>query len=473
MKLNKYIRQLILTYSRSKKKYSIIEILKDLKQKGKRSLYRLWLGQEAAARVRQMGLLPYDKKNTGAIYKAILDILYEETDLVDVLEALNLNKGNIDKTVIEEAEKIIKSNSGLIREILKGRVDNEIINNILAEDKTYEHELAQWRRAYSSQASKFIKELALGLALIFMNVSLQAKGAVPQTDPVTIAAPKNRAELVVNNVPENTTKHIIIREFKTKVDSIKLQEGFKVFYNSLKLTGLPEGEQLLTKLYKRAVFYTNHMNKFDYKFGNSKSIYNTLLRSDSNDVYVKTVRDLFIASVAGGALERAWEITDHYGFTNDEVNEIILALSTHSYSVEFINVVGNKPTNRFSNVINIKITLKNQQLAVLTVKIESLGTFDFYDPKNRNIARELRNNFVTAILEDGITNTYGFYMLLPNGIDETSHSVHYLGIVFKVSVQAYKVSQEAADSSSSSIGMAKLKNKDSRMFRKRKKYSWM
>jgi len=202
----------------------------------------------------------------------------------------------------------------------------------------------------------------------------------------------------------------------------------------------------------------------------------TTSQNNQKDIYVATVRDLFIASVAGGALERTWEIMNHHGFTDKEIEAITLALSTHTYTVKFHHVDSNDTTTNFSNVITIEIPLENNQLAELTLKIEGLSTFNYESLKSKggDIARGLRADFVTARIENDITDTYGFYMILPNGVNTTTNTIHYLGIVFKVNVKAHKVSKAAAsDGTSSTMGMAKLKNKYSRMFRKRKKYDWM
>ena len=474
MKSNAYIRRLIKTYSENETKYSIIEILKDLEKSGKYSKLGYLISKEAAERLRQAGLVPYDRKNEYKLYQAILDILYEKTDLIDVLEFLNLDTSNVDKEVLKEAKNIIERNWGLIEKILERRGGSKV-SSIITEEEI--RELEQRRRTYSSSSGKFIKNLGFAIALI--SGIGKVKGAAPETNPHITTDPKHRIEFVTDYAYDRTEEQMIIEEFRNKVDSLKLREGFANFYKSLKIGNVPKDDRLLMLLYKRAVFYTQHINIFNSKFGNSKSMYVTLLTTSQNnqkDIYVATVRDLFIASVAGGALERTWEIMNHHGFTDKEIEAITLALSTHTYTVKFHHVDSNDTTTNFSNVITIEIPLENNQLAELTLKIEGLSTFNYESLKSKggDIARGLRADFVTARIENDITDTYGFYMILPNGVNTTTNTIHYLGIVFKVNVKAHKVSKAAAsDGTSSTMGMAKLKNKYSRMFRRRKKYDWM
>ncbi len=474
MKSNAYIKRLIKSYSESEKKYSIIEILKDLEMRGKYSKLGYLISKEAAERLRQAGLAPYDRKNEDKLYQAILDILYEKTDLIDVLELLNLDTSNVDKQVLKEAKNIIGRNWRLIEKILEGRGGSKISTTI-TEDEI--RELVQRRRTYSSSAGKFIKELGFAIALI--SAIGKAKGAAHEINPHITADPKHRIEFVTDYAYDKTEEQIIIEEFRSKVDILKLREGFANFYKSLKIGNVPKDDRLLMLLYKRAVFYTQHINFFNSKFGNSKSMYATLLtygQNNEKDIYIATVRDLFIASVAGGALERVWEIMNHHDFTDEEIDAITVALSTHTYTVKFRQVQSNDTTTNFSNVITIEIPLKNNQLAEFTIKIEGLSTFDYESLKSKggDIARRLRSNFVTAHIEDSITDTYGFYMILPNGVNTTTNTIHYLGILFRVNVKVHKVLKAAAsDSASSTMGMAKLKSKNSRMFRRRKKYEWM
>jgi len=466
MKPNKYIRQLISTYSEGPKRYSIIAILEDLEKYGVNSNLGYFIIMKTYERLVQKGVDPYDRKNKNKVYETLLDVIYEETDLEDQVKALGLNTSYVNEELLEKVPPIIQRNFEFIMKVLKRKGDTKISSII----KDISPELAQWRRTYSSSARDFLRKLQLGFAT--MGLLFQTKAANLPVNPNPQSGSKHQIESV--KYPYDIS--IILKDLEHKVDIISLRDCFSKFYTTLGVSPVPKSEGLLKNLYNRAVFYTQHIKEFNYKFGNSQSMYNTLLRYDNNDVYVATLRDLFITSVAGGALEQTWNMMNRQNFTDTEINAIKLALSNHTYTVQFHHVSSNATTTNFSNVITIKVPLENNQLAELTLKIEGLSTFNYENLKitSGNIAKGLQNNFVTVHKENDITNTYGFYMIVPNGIETTTNQIHYLGIVFKVVVKAYKVSNEAvSDGTSSTMGIANLKNKYSRMFRKRKKYEWM
>ncbi len=471
MKSNKYVRRLIETYSGREEKYSIIEILKDLETKGKNSRWNIWITKEAAGRLRARGLKPHDRANMEALHQAVLDILYEKTDLLEVLDDLNLDRDEANDKVLKEAREVIERQRKFINEIHKGRDDGRI-SEVVAENIT--RELAQWRRVYSSSTLRFITRLGAAVALIGANVL--AKVAGPQKSSAPEPSSKPDIEWVAHDVSGKHVDKPILDEFRKKVDITKLEDGFNRFYNSLNIDEVPRGDKLLSLLYQRAVFYTQHSRAFNDKFGDYRAIVSTLSsqRDDKPDEYVATVRDLFVASVSGGALEKTWEIMKHRGFTNDEIDAITTLLATHMYEVEFLDPEYGTPTNQFSNEIIVKISDNNKPLAEIHLRIEGLETFNFDNLSNQQFKKALSNYFVTSVIQNEVSDMYNFYMILPNGIESPSNKVHYIGIVFKVQVKAYKVGAGTnVDSGSTTVGMAKLKNKHSKTFGKRKKYSWM
>lgn len=471
MKSNKYLRRLIATYSEPEKKYSIIKILKDLETKGKESLWGIKITKEAADRLRARGLKPYDRANIEALHQAVLDIFYEKTDLLKILDDLNLNRNKVDDEVLNEAREVIRRQWKFINEILKGRDDGRI-SKVVAENIT--RELAQWRRVYSSSSASLITRLGAAIALIVARVLAEASG--PQKSPAPEPSSKPDIEWVAHDGSGKHVDETILDEFRKKVDITKLEDGFNRFYNSLNIDGVPRGDKLLSLLYERAVFYTQHSTAFDNKFGHHKAIVSTLSsqRDKKPDAYIATVRDLFVASVSGGALEKTWEIMRHQEFTKDEIATITTLLATHEYKVEFLDPEYGTPTHQFSNEIIVKISDNNKPLAEIHLRIEGLETFNFYNLSNQQFKKALSNYFVTSVIQSDVSDMYNFYMILPNGIESPSNKVHYIGIVFKVQVKAYKVGAGTnADSGSTTVGMAKLKNKHSKTFGRRKKYSWM
>jgi len=443
-----------------------------LEKYGLNSNWGYFIIMKTYERLVQKGVDPYDRKNKNKVYETLLDVIYEETDLEDQVKALGLNTSYVNEELLEKVPPIIQRNFEFIMKVLKRRGDTKISSII----KDISPELAQWRRTYSSSARDFLRKLQLGFAT--MGLWFQTKAANLPVNPNPQSGSKHQIESV--KYPYDIS--IILKDLEHKVDIISLRDCFSKFYTTLGVSPVPQGAGLLKNLYNRAVFYTQHIKEFNSKFGNPQSMYNTLLRYNNNnekDVYIETLRDLFITSVAGGALEQTWNIMNHQNFTDKEIKAIILALSNHTYTVKFHHVGSNDTITNFSNVITITVPLENNQWAELTLKIEGLSTFNYEELKNTkdasgNIAKRLQGNFVTVRKENDITDTYGFYMIVPNGIETTTNQIHYLGIVFKVVVKAYKVSNEAvSDGTTSTMGMANLKNKYSRMFRKRKKYEWM
>ncbi len=470
MVLNKYIRQLIRTYSEGKRKYSIIKILEDLENKGLNSKWGRLIIEKTNERLVQNGIDPYDRKNKEAVYETLLDVLYEETDLVDQAEALGLNVDDVNEELIKKLPDIIQRNYGFIMEILK-RKGNGKVSSII-KDKI--PELAQWRRIYSSSGRNFLTKLRLGFAILSAMLQIKAANLPANTNPQTNSP--HRIEIVE---PEPSTQ-AVIKDFKNRrIDSLRLEEGFEKFYGVLGAGTVPRGDNLFMLLYNRAVFYTQNIARFKYKFGDPVSFTNTLSelnKDDKRDKYIATVRDLFIASVSGGALEATWHIMPKNDFTNEERQIIENALYNRDYSIEFRYPIDNKPTTNFSNLVVIKIRLDDTSYAELIINIQSLNTFNFYalDTENMRLTKEMKSNFVVVRSESSVKDTYNFYMILPNGIETTAQKVHYLGLVFNVFVKAHKVSSvSTSDGTSGTVGMARLKNKNSRMFRKRKKYEWM
>jgi len=264
----------------------------------------------------------------------------------------------------------------------------------------------------------------------------------------------------------------LIETLRPALEEIKKAGGnslytkYKRFLDTGALMPLPEKDTLdpstriAFRLYKSAKIIYN-------KFRNRDAVsFDKLLSDEKTEI---ATQHIVFAAISYNILDQL-DYKSH-DLSPDQVKQLKQELHAGKYEVK---IKDNKIViNTLNDTLDIEfiITLHEIQVMGIDHAHKILANNQYYDILIRNL-----NTYKSTIAPVERTNLYDIYVVLPVIVQEgTMHPIHEVAFRIRCSLEVYSYAKDASGLSlvRPIISMSQLRNKNKRLFGKKKKYEWM
>ena len=344
------------------------------------------------------------------------------------------------------------------------------------------------RRNRQFSSIKNFSKLTMAIAMIPVFLSTLVGGKLNAAEIISQMAnnPKAVEAVVEKTVLENiTSEDSIIRyrkgvkpekslmeTIKPALEEIKkaggtsLYEHYNRFLEAGALTPLPQKDTLepstriALRLYKSAkIMY----NKFR---GKDAVSFDTLLSNEKTEI---ATQHIVFAAISYNILDQLYYKA--HDLSPDQIKQLKQELRAGKYEVKFKN---NKIViNTLNDTLDLEfiITLHEIQVMGIDHAHKILANNQYYDILIRNL-----NTYKSTIAPVERTVLYDIYVVLPVIVQEgTMHPIHEVAFRIRCSLEVYSYVKDASGISlvRPTISMSQFRNKNKRLFGKKKKYEWM
>jgi hypothetical protein len=396
-------------------------------------------------------------------------------DLTRFLLGLFKNLSGLSKNI---NDKTIEKSSVALTEELKMAMYNR---------SGYRYNYGKSNRPFSS--TKTFSKITMAIAMIPTFISILTGGKLNAANLISLAANnKNLIEKVVEKtVIENISpkdslikypkgiksdkSHMEIIELALEriksSASTRLYEVYKRFYEAGALAPLPEDNSLDTdtkialRIYKSAQIMYNQFR------GKESVPFDTILSREKTE---KAARYIILAAISYNILGQL-DYSKH-GLTSNQIELLKEELRAGKYEVKFKS--DNKIViNTVNDTLDIEFIfdLHAMQVIGLNHAQDILRQSQYYDTILKNLA-----TYKSAIAPVERTPLYDIYVVLPVSVtNDAMKPIHEIAFRIRCGLETYVYTKDSSGLSlvRSNLGASQLRDKKTKLFRRRKKYDWM